>query len=116
MARTATSRKPADLEPDDKQEREEGKSVAPVSNDITKKKICQVFKAVETHKQSRKKANENLAALREDLVTFGFSKKAQRVVGMFMALNDAEQEYFDMQIAIMREALGKPVQMGLDID
>jgi len=112
---TATSKKAADLEPDHDKESEGGTSVAPMSNDVTNAKICKVFQEVEKHKQSRKKANDKTTALREDLVTLGFSKKAQRVVSMFLNLNDDEQEFFDMQISIMRAALGKPVQMGLEL-
>lgn len=108
----------AELEPADitaEQDSDTGNTVMPMSTDEVKSKIREVFAELDEYKQERKKANEHLGALREDLVSLGFSKKAQATVAAYMKLNESDQEYFDQSVGIMRAALGKPVQGSLEL-
>jgi hypothetical protein len=112
---TASDNAQAGLEPSDDTQPEEGNTIEPQSSEATKQKIRDVFDALDTHKQDRKTANEHLSALREDLVSLGFSKKAQSTVAAYMKLNEDDQTYFDESVSIMRNALGKPMQGSLEL-
>lgn len=105
----------AELEPDDNAGEEESTSVVPKGTEKVKRIIRKAHKAINEQKQKRTECNEEIAALRENLVTEGFSKKAQAAVEAYMNLNESDQENFDIAVQIMRSALGKPVQATLDL-
>ncbi len=95
---------------------EEGNVIAPQSTAETEKKIREVFKKIEDNKQKRTEANEHLGALREELVSLGFPKKAQSAVLAYKNLNEKDREFFDQAYMIMRKAIGEPVQTSLDLE
>ena len=101
-----------DLEAGDE---DKGQAIRPVSNDAVEAKIRKIFKQINSHAQDRTTANESITALRDELVNKGFTKKAQRVVEMFMKLNEDEQQFFWMAVEIMLKALGKPMQTRLEL-
>ena len=94
---------------------EAGQAIKPVDNKAIEAQIRKIFKQIGVHAQDRTTANESITALRYELVNNGFTKKAQRVVEMFMKLNEDEQQFFWMAVEIMLKALGKPMQGRLEL-
>lgn len=59
----------------------------------------------------RKHANEYASELRARLVTAGLSKEAVKHAMKYLELNDNERAKYDISMALVRRALGAPMQI-----
>lgn len=76
---------------------------------VVKDQVAQGVKKIKDAKLQRKKANEQIAAVRSDLETYGIPKKALATAMAYVELNPEDREGFDLAYEIVRETLGYPV-------
>ena len=74
-----------------------------------KKDIKSGVERIEAEKDKRQAANEEIAAIKSDLVAKGIHKKALDMAMTYMNMAADKREGFDIAYSIVREAIGMPV-------
>lgn len=78
-----------------------------------KKAILDIHNGVEEAKNDRGEVNAQIAAYRAKLANMGIPKKAYDMAARYASMKPEEQKGFDLAYALVRDALGDPMQEDL---
>lgn len=80
-----------------------------------KKDIVAGVQRIQAEKEKRTACNEEIAAVKADLVAKGVHKKALDMAMTYMAMDADKREGFDVAYDIVREAIGMPISAQGDM-